>query len=57
MPDFDSMTETELLRLAITYKNFIKDEKETMFAEMFRERLIQVRIALARKEKAALPSD
>jgi hypothetical protein len=57
MPDFNSMTESELLMLTFAYKNFIESEPDTMFSELFRERVEQIEIALAKKRKAALQGD
>lgn len=47
--DFDKMNETDLLRLVLTYKEFIDDEPDSTFAEIFSQRIIQIRLALARK--------
>ncbi len=55
-PDFESMTMDELLTLKIRYKRFIKEEPDTTIAELFRQRLTQIRLAIKRKEKAALQS-
>lgn len=52
-PDFDNMSMDELLTLKIRYKRFIEDEPNTTVAELFRQRLTQIRLAIKRKEKAA----
>ena len=53
-PDYNAMSETELLAMAIRYKKFLEDEPpETTVAEIFQQRLARIRLALKRKEKAA----
>jgi hypothetical protein len=55
--DFAKKDRTELLGLEATYQKIIEDEPNTTMAELSRQRIVQIRLALAKKGKSLLEAE